>query len=126
VHPISKNQVTSKRVRYKFLCMVFQAILSKFPCATFQKPSTTSHFVPLFLAHEDVVVGFVIFHTKLTTPRLVSWEFRDSSHGEAYRRGSTLVTMGPARDYANRDTSVYPGSGPSWLEVNPYFLPASY
>jgi hypothetical protein len=40
--------------------------------------------------------------------------------------GSTLVTMGPARDCANRDTSVYPGSGPSRLEVNPYFLPASY
>jgi hypothetical protein len=50
--------------------MVFQAIPSKFSCATFQKPSTTSHFVPLFLAHEDVVVGFVIFHTKLSTPRL--------------------------------------------------------
>jgi hypothetical protein len=27
----------------------------------------------------------------------VSWEFRDSSHGVAYRRGSTMVTMGPAR-----------------------------
>jgi hypothetical protein len=57
---------------------------------------------------------------------MLSWEFRDSSHGEAYRRGSTLVTMGPARYCANRDTSVYPGSGPSWLEVNPYFLAASY
>jgi hypothetical protein len=56
----------------------------------------------------------------------LSWEVRDSSHGVAYRRGSTLVTMGPARDCANRDTSVYPGSGPSRLEVNPYFLPASY
>jgi hypothetical protein len=29
--------------------------------------------VPLFLAHEDVVVGFVIFHTKLSTPRLGSF-----------------------------------------------------
>jgi hypothetical protein len=28
----------------------------------FKKPSTTSHFVPLFLAHGDVVVGFAIFH----------------------------------------------------------------
>jgi hypothetical protein len=26
------------------------------------KPSNTSYFVPLFLAHEDVVVGFAIFH----------------------------------------------------------------
>jgi hypothetical protein len=38
--------------------MVFQAIPSKFSYATFQKPSTTSHFVPLFLPHEDVVVEF--------------------------------------------------------------------
>jgi hypothetical protein len=56
----------------------------------------------------------------------MSWEFRDSSHGEAYRRDSMMVTMGLAWDHANRDTSVYPGSGPSWLEVNPYFLPALY
>jgi hypothetical protein len=55
----------------------------------------------------------------------MSWEFRDSSHEEAYRRGSMMVMMGPAQDRANRDTSVYPGSGPSRLEVNPYFLPAS-
>jgi hypothetical protein len=53
--------------------MVFQAVLSKFSCSTFQKPSNTSYFVPLFLAHEDVVVGFVIFHTKLSTPRLGSF-----------------------------------------------------
>jgi hypothetical protein len=32
-----------------------------------------SHFVPLFLAHEDVVDGFVIFHTKLSTLRLGSF-----------------------------------------------------
>jgi hypothetical protein len=53
--------------------MVFQAIPSKFLCATFEKSSNTSHFVPLFLAHEDVVVRFVIFHTKLSTPRLGSF-----------------------------------------------------
>jgi hypothetical protein len=53
--------------------MVFQAIPSKFSCGTFQKPSNNSHFVPLFLAHEDVVVWFVIFHTKLSTPRLGSF-----------------------------------------------------
>jgi hypothetical protein len=50
--------------------MVFEAIPSKFSCATFQKPSNTSHFVILVLPHEDVVVGFVIFHTKLSTPLL--------------------------------------------------------
>jgi hypothetical protein len=37
-----------------------------------------------------------------------------------------MVMMGSARDCANGDTSIYPGSGPSQLEVNPYFLPASY
>jgi hypothetical protein len=55
----------------------------------------------------------------------LSWEFRDSSHGVAYRRGSTVVTMGPARDCANGDTSVYPGSGPSRVEVKP-LLPACF
>jgi hypothetical protein len=34
------------------------------------KPSNTSYFVPLFLAHEDVVVGIAIFHIKLSTPWL--------------------------------------------------------
>jgi hypothetical protein len=42
-----------------------QAIPSKFSCATFQKLSTTSHFVTLFSAHGDVVVGFAIFHIVL-------------------------------------------------------------
>jgi hypothetical protein len=40
-----------------------QAIPSKFSCATFQKAlQNTSHFVTLFSAHGDVVVGFAIFH----------------------------------------------------------------
>jgi hypothetical protein len=34
---------------------------------------TTSHFVPLFLAHGDVVVRIAIFHIKLSTPRLGSF-----------------------------------------------------
>jgi hypothetical protein len=34
------------------------------------KLSNTSHFMPLFLAYEDVVVGIAIFHIKLSTPRL--------------------------------------------------------
>jgi hypothetical protein len=37
-----------------------------------------------------------------------------------------MTTRGLARDYAYCDTTVYPGSGPSQVEVNPYFLPASY
>jgi hypothetical protein len=35
------------------------------------KLSNTSHFVTLFLAYEDVVVGFAIFHIELSTPLLV-------------------------------------------------------
>jgi hypothetical protein len=44
-----------------------QAIPSKFLCATFQKKNlhNTSHFVTLFSAHGDVVVGFAIFHIVL-------------------------------------------------------------
>jgi hypothetical protein len=37
------------------------------------KLSTTSYFVPLFLARGDVVVGIAIFHIKLSTPRLGSF-----------------------------------------------------
>jgi hypothetical protein len=69
--------------------MVFQAIPRKFSYATFQKPSNTSHFVPLFLAHEDVVVGFVIFHTKLSTPRLTCF------------RCSSLILQGSWSDHCN-------------------------
>jgi hypothetical protein len=69
--------------------MVFQAIPSKFSCATFQKPSNTSSFVSLFLAHEDVVVWFVIFHTKLSTPRLGSFI------------SSSLILQGSWSDHCN-------------------------
>jgi hypothetical protein len=31
-------------------------------------PFKTSYFVPLFLAHEDVMVRIAIFHIKLSTP----------------------------------------------------------
>jgi hypothetical protein len=47
-----------------------QTIPSKFSCATFQKNlQNTSHFVTLFLAHGDVVVGFSIFHIVLFQKR---------------------------------------------------------
>jgi hypothetical protein len=43
-----------------------QAIPSKFSCATFQKNlQNISHFVTLFSAHGDIVVGFAIFHIVL-------------------------------------------------------------
>ena len=48
--------------------MVFSAIPSKFSCATFKNFQNTSQFVTLFLAHEEVVVGYVIFQTDLSTP----------------------------------------------------------
>jgi hypothetical protein len=34
------------------------------------KSLNISHFVTLFLAHEDVVVGFAIFQIELSTPQL--------------------------------------------------------
>jgi hypothetical protein len=47
-----------------------QAIPSKFSCATFQKNlQKISHFVTLFSAHGDVVVGFAIFHIVLFQKR---------------------------------------------------------
>jgi hypothetical protein len=49
---------------------IFKPFQVNFHVLPFKKPSNTSHFVTLFLAHEDVVVGFVIFHTKLSTRRL--------------------------------------------------------
>jgi hypothetical protein len=70
--------------------MVFQAIPSNFSCATFQKPSNASHFVPLFLAHEDVVVESVIFHTKLSTPRLACFIY------------SSLILQGSWSDHYNK------------------------
>jgi hypothetical protein len=40
-----------------------QAIPSNFSCANFQKTlQNTSHFVTLFSAHGDIVVGFATFH----------------------------------------------------------------
>jgi hypothetical protein len=63
VHPISKNQVYSKESTINSYAWCFQAIPSKFSRATFQKTlENTSHFVTLFSAHGDIVVGFAIFH----------------------------------------------------------------
>jgi hypothetical protein len=63
VHPTTKNQVYSKESTINSYAWYFQAIPSKFSCATLQKNlQNTSHFVTLFLSHEDVVVGFAIFH----------------------------------------------------------------
>jgi hypothetical protein len=53
------------------------------------KPSNTSHFMPLFLAHEDEVVRFAIFHIELSTPRL------------AYFICSSLNLQGSWSDHCN-------------------------
>jgi hypothetical protein len=63
MHPTTKNQLYSKESTINCYAWYFQAIPSKFSCATFQKNlQNTSHFVTLFSAHGDVVVGFAIFH----------------------------------------------------------------
>jgi hypothetical protein len=63
VHPTTKNQVYSKESTIYSYAWYFQAIPSKFSCATFQKTlQNTSYFVTLFSTHRDVVVGFAIFH----------------------------------------------------------------
>jgi hypothetical protein len=59
----SQKQKFSKESTINSYAWYFQAIPSKFLCATFQKNlQNTSHFVTLFSAHGDVVVGFAIFH----------------------------------------------------------------
>jgi hypothetical protein len=83
--------------------MVFQAILSKFSCATFQKPSNTSHFVTLFLAHEKVVVEFVIFHSKLSTPRLACFIC------------SSLILQGSWSDHYNKKKKKKRKGTPPWF-----------
>jgi hypothetical protein len=82
--------------------MVFQAIASKFSCATFQKPLNTSHFVTPFLAHEDVVVGFVIFHTKLSTPWLACFIC------------SSLILQGSWSDHYNKKKGEKEKGTPPW------------
>jgi hypothetical protein len=58
VHPTTKNQVYFKESTINSYAWYLQAIPSKFSCTTFQKTlQNTSHFVTLFSAHGDVVVG---------------------------------------------------------------------
>jgi hypothetical protein len=85
--------------------MVFQAIPSKFSCAIFQKPSTTSHFVPLYLAHEDIVVEFVIFHTKLSTPQLACFIC------------SSLILQGSWLDHYNKKKEKEKSTPPWYVKV---------
>jgi hypothetical protein len=116
--------------------MVFQAIPSKFSCATFQKLSTISHFVPLFLAHGDVVVEFVIFHTKLSTPRLAcficlslifQWIWSDHCNLKKEKEKKKALLHGMWKLVGTRwnrlvMTHKYRGSQQSSREVKPKFI----
>jgi hypothetical protein len=64
------------------------------------KLSTTSHFVPLFLAHGDVVVGIAIFHIKLSIPRLGSFIC------------SSLILQGSWSDHYNLNSKEKKGTPP--------------
>jgi hypothetical protein len=55
--------------------MVFASHSKKIFMCYLSKLSNTSHFVPLFLAHEDIVVGIAIFNIKLSTPLLACFIF---------------------------------------------------
>jgi hypothetical protein len=69
VHPTSKNQSFSNESTTNSYAWYFKPLQINFHVLPF-KNLNTSHFVILFLAHEDVVVGFAIFHIELCTPRL--------------------------------------------------------
>jgi hypothetical protein len=69
VHPTPKTKFSNESTINSY-AWYLQAIPSKFSCATFQKNlQNTSHFVILFSAHGDVVVGFAIFHIVLFQKR---------------------------------------------------------
>jgi hypothetical protein len=63
------NKTLSKWFKNKHGASKIIDTLETYQCYL-SKLSNTSHFVPLFLAHEDVVVGIAIFLIKLSTPRL--------------------------------------------------------
>jgi hypothetical protein len=55
----------------------------------------------------------------------MSWDFSDSSHGDGLMEGLDGYDDGSGSGLCNWDTTVYPGSGPSTLEVTP-LLPALF
>jgi hypothetical protein len=69
VHPTPKNQSFSKDSTtnsYAWYFKPFQVNFHVLPFKTFKYLS----FCDTVLAHEDVVVGFAIFHIELSTPQL--------------------------------------------------------
>jgi hypothetical protein len=88
VHPTPKKPIYSKESIINSYEWHFKPFQVNFMCYL-SKPSNTSHFVTLFLAHEDIVVGFVICHTKLSTPRLACFIY------------SSLILQGSWLDHYN-------------------------
>jgi hypothetical protein len=58
--------------------------------------------VPLFLAHEDVVVGIAIFHIELSTPRLARFIY------------SSLTLQGTWSDHCNINKKEKKKDTPPW------------
>jgi hypothetical protein len=75
------------------------------------KPSNISHFVPLFLAHEDVVVGFAIFHIELSTPRLACFIC------------SSLILQGSWSDHCNQNKKEKKGKRHSSMVCESWWAP---
>jgi hypothetical protein len=68
----STHAFNSQKTKFAYVSTInsyawyLQAIPSKFfICYLSKNPSNTSHFVTLFSAHGEVVVGFAIFHIVL-------------------------------------------------------------
>jgi hypothetical protein len=70
VHPIPKNQVTSKESTVNSDAWYFKPFQVNFHVLPFKNLQILLILCHYVLAHEDVVVEFVIFHTKLSAPRL--------------------------------------------------------
>jgi hypothetical protein len=68
VHPTTKNQVISKSPLQIPIHGIFEPFQVNFHVLPFKNLQNTSHFVTLFSAHEDVVLGIVIFYIELSTP----------------------------------------------------------
>jgi hypothetical protein len=89
-----------------------------------------------FAVHPIIVVNEAPLSNILNNPsatgcvslwgiELLSWEFRDSSHGDGLTEGLDGVRRWVRLRIVLRDTTVYPGSGPSTPEVKP-LLPALF
>jgi hypothetical protein len=102
VHPTPKNQSYFKESTINSYAWYFWTIPSKFACATFQNLQNTSHFMTLFSAHEDVVVGFVIFHIELSTPWLACFIC------------SSLILQGSWSDHCNLIKKKKKKGTPPW------------